>query len=264
MNQTDTTETNSDERIRKIYAKDLKVGETVHTVFRTTRKEKHASRGGKSYLSLSLVDRTGEIDGRVFDNVEAADQAFSADDYLLVKGKIGSFHGKTQIVIDRLERLDPGPIDAAEFTFIAPAAPEKAEKSEKPTRDEYGKKDDETRARVRLSKRLEKLLEHPQLVQALDNFVAHLEKAIAAAGPRPERADRAERAEGAEPRRERKPKGPRSEFKSRTPDQAGAPKQESKPAAEAPKRDPSLPDGLAFKPFNALVGEGEKTETPKP
>ena len=117
MSQTENPETNSDERIRKIYVKDLKLGEAIHTVFRAARKEKHTSRGGKSFLALTLVDRTGEVDGRVFDNVEAADQAFSADDYLLVKGKIGHFHGKSQVVIDRLERLDAGPIDAAEFAF---------------------------------------------------------------------------------------------------------------------------------------------------
>ncbi|HEY0881700.1 MAG TPA: OB-fold nucleic acid binding domain-containing protein, partial [Archangium sp.] len=105
MSQTENVQENSEERIRKIYAKDLKIGESVHTVFRAARKEKLSSRGGKSFLSLTLVDRTGEVDARVFENVEAADQAFAADDYLLLKGKVGQFHGKTQIVIDRLERL---------------------------------------------------------------------------------------------------------------------------------------------------------------
>jgi len=38
LSQTENTETNS-EVIRKIYAKDLKVGETVHTVFRALGKD---------------------------------------------------------------------------------------------------------------------------------------------------------------------------------------------------------------------------------
>lgn len=260
MSQTENTETNSDERIRKIYVKDLKVGEVVHTVFRAAFKEKHTSRGGKSYLALSLVDRTGDVDARVFDNVDAADQAFSTDDYLLVKGKIGQFHGKTQIVVERLERLDPGPIDAAEFAYVAPPAPAKeekpaavTEKRERPERDEH------QAARVRVSKRLERLLEHPHVVQALDNFVAHLEKAFDAQRANlPPKAEGTERPEGA-PRRERperKPRGPRVEHK---PVDAAATPAAAKPEA---KRDPSLPEGLAFKPFNALVGEGEKTETP--
>lgn len=241
MSQTENTESNSsDERIRKIYAKDLKVGETVHTVFRAAVKEKHTSRGGKSYLALSLVDRTGAVDGRVFDNVDAADQAFSTDDFLLVKGKVGQFKGLTQIVIERLERLDPGPIDANEFAYTPPAAPVREEKPAAKERDEH------TAAKVRLSKRLERLLENPQLVQALDNFVGHLEKALnaqhghAPVAAKPERAERPER-----PKRER------------------APKVEHKPKSEEPKRDPSLPSGLAFKPFNALVG-GDDTKPPEP
>lgn len=237
MNQTENTESNSsDERIRKIYAKDLKSGETIHTVFRAAHKEKHTSRGGKSYLSLTLVDRTGSIDGRVFDNVDAADQAFSVDDYLLVKGKVGQFKGQTQLVVDRLERLDAGPIDAAEFAWTAPVAAPVRE--EKPTRE----KDEHTAAKVRLSKRLERLLENPQLVQALDNFVGHLEKALNAQhghapAPKPERTER--------PERERRPRGPKVEHK---------------PKADEPKRDPSLPEGLAFKPFNALVADEKPTE----
>ena len=233
--------------------KDLKLGEGIHTVFRAARKEKHNSRGGKSFLALTLVDRTGEVDGRVFDNVDAADQAFSADDYLLVKGKIGHFHGKSQVVIDRLERLDPGPIDAAEFAFTPAPAVERTTPSahalHEPVREEAAPK-------VHLSRRLAKLLENPQVAQALDVLVAQLEKTIeerihAKAGlPPPARIER--------PPRERKPRGPRVEHKPKTEggEAAAAPKHE-------PKRDPSLPEGLAFKPFNALVGEGEKPE-PKP
>lgn len=245
MSQTENTETNS-EVIRKIYAKDLKVGESVHTVFRALGKDKHVSRGGKSFLSLLLVDRTGEIDGRVFDNVGAADSAFNNDDYLLVKGKVGTFHGKAQLVIEQLERLDPGPITASEFAWTpAPVAP----KEEKPAARE---RDEHHASRVRLSKRLERLLENPQLAQALDTFVAHLEKALDAqrAGGVPAATHKPEHTGE---RRERKPRGPRVEHKGTPAATESAP---AKPPE--PKRDPSLPEGLAFKPFNALVGgEGD-------
>jgi RecG-like helicase len=266
LSQTENPETNSDERIRKIYVKDLKLGEGIHTVFRAARKEKHTSRGGKSFLALTLVDRTGEIDGRVFDNVDAADQAFSADDYLLVKGKIGQFHGKSQVVIDRLERLDAGPIDAAEFAFTPAPVPEKTEKPERAEKPVHASTKDAAAEeghapKVHLSRRLAKLLENPQVAQALDVLVAQLEKTIeerihAKAGlPPPARTER--------PPRERKPRGPRVEHKPRHEAEASG-KPEHKPE---PKRDPSLPEGLAFKPFNALVNEGEKpaetkSETP--
>jgi RecG-like helicase len=246
LSQTENPETNSDERIRKIYVKDLKLGEGIHTVFRAARKEKHTSRGGKSFLALTLVDRTGEIDGRVFENVGAADQAFSPDDYLLVKGKVDQFKGKPQVVVERLERLDPGPIEASEFAYTPAPPPPAQEKHEKPAREE---------PKVHLSRRLARLLENPQVAQALDALAAQLEKAIekqveerhgktGAPAQRTERPDRPDR----KPRGER---GPRVEHK---------PHAENVTKAAEPRRDPSLPEGLAFKPFNALVpgGEGEK------
>lgn len=253
MSQTENLPDNSDERIRKIYAKDLKRGETVHTVFRAARKEKHTSRGGKSFLALTLVDRTGEVDARVFENVEAADQAFSIDDYLLLKGKVGEFHGKTQIVIDRLERLDPGPIDPNEFAF-APAPPAERPAREPKEKEPKGAPAAEGSAKVHLSKRLSRLLENPQVAQALDVLIAHLERSI-------EERVHAKAGLAAPPREkpERKPRGPRVEHKPKTAEGEVAAKPEHKPE---PRRDPTLPEGLAFKPFNALVGEGDaKPET---
>lgn len=251
MNQTENRGENSnpaEERIRKIYAKDLKNGETVLTVFRAAKKEKHTSRAGKSYLAITLVDRTGEVDARVFENVDAADGAFAADDFLLVQGKIGSFHGKSQIVIDRLERLDPGPIDAKEFAWSPP--PPAAE--ERPAKAPVSS--DEPTLKP-LPKRLTRFLsENPGVANALDQLVASLERAIDdriaaklghAPAPRPEHAPRPERPE-------RKPKGPRVEHKPTT---------EAKPEPKPePKRDPSLPEGLAFKPFNMLVADDKAQE----
>lgn len=226
------TDTNqSDETIRKIWAKDLKTGESIHTVFRATFKEKITSRAGKSFLKLTLVDRTGSIDARIFENVAAADGAFSTDDYLLVKGKVEQFKGHAQLVIEKLERLDPGPIDANEFAYTPPPPP--------PPREERKEEAAAHQAKLRLSKRLERLLENPQLAQALDNFVAHLEKALVAHPP--------------PPKPEKKPRAPRVETK---------PRAEEHKKHEEPKRDASLPEGLAFKPFNALVPAAPAEEKP--
>src|SRR5208283_6090620 len=88
---------------------------------RITRKTRQTSRNGKGFLVLGFGDRTGEVDGRVFDRVEALENAFHVDDYVLVKGQVVSFHGKPQVIAESLERLDPEPIDPAEFAV--PAAP---------------------------------------------------------------------------------------------------------------------------------------------
>lgn len=243
VSQTETETANSaaDEQIRKIYAKDLKNGEALHTVFKATRKEKAASRAGKPYLSLTLTDRTGEVEARVFENVEAADGAFTQGDYLLLKGRVGNFHGKSQIVIERLERLDPEPIDPKEFEFTAPPADAKAEPKAEPRRE------DEAHSHKAARHRLLKLLDNPTIALGLDALLTQLEKQIE------ERV--VARLSGQAPA----PTGPRVEKRSRGPKAEHTkpePKVETKPEA---KRDGSLPEGLAFKPFKALVGEGENS-----
>jgi 3'-5' exoribonuclease len=116
----------SDEQVRKVYVHALKEKEAVHTVFRVGKKARHAGRSGKGFLALTLQDRTGEVDARIFENVEAAEAAFAEGDFLLVQGHTITWQKKLQVVIDQLEKLDPTPLDPAEFTPAAPA-PESAE-----------------------------------------------------------------------------------------------------------------------------------------
>jgi hypothetical protein len=266
VSQTDTDTSNAstpaeEERIRKIYARDLKVGDSAHTVFRATRKDTHTSRAGKKFLAVTLVDRTGEVDARIFDNVEIADAAFADDDYLLVQGKVGTFHGKPQLVIERLERLDPEPMDPKEFTWVAPVAPAAApapapaptaaaapahpaeEKPEKP------RKADEVVRELKLPRRVRQMLEQPQVAQAVDALLAYVERLV---DERVAARLGQSAPEKPEPRPEKKPRAPRVEHRAW---EHRAPEHKPEPKKSEPRRDPSLPEGLAFKPFKELVGE---------
>lgn len=253
MNPTETTEPTpgaEEERIRKIYVKDVKNGAALHTVFKAISKEKHTSRSGKSYLAISLVDKTGQIDARVFENVEPAEAAFQAGDYLLVKGKIGMFHGKLQLVIDRLERLDAEPIDGAEFEYVAPPEPVKPDPAAAaPTSGAKEHVEGAPAAQASSPKamrqRVLRLLDDPKVVQALDTLLTALEE-------RGGRSQGTASVSAAAPsrRHERRERGPRVEHKPKT-EEGG-----SKPSERTElKRDPGLPEGLSFKPLTALVGE---------
>lgn len=119
-----------EELVRKVYVKDLQVKQRLYSVFRVVKKSKAMARSGKSFLTLTLADRTGEIDGRVFEDADGADKAFTQNDYVLIKGHVTSFHGKEQIVAETVVRLDPEPIDPKEFAWSAPAPAPSASPSE--------------------------------------------------------------------------------------------------------------------------------------
>ncbi|MBX7099843.1 MAG: hypothetical protein K1X89_19160 [Myxococcaceae bacterium] len=242
----ETTETPKDsgaeEQIRKVYARDVKTGDAVHTVFKAEKPQKQTSRGGKTFLTLHLVDRTGRLDARVFEQVEKAESAFRDGDYLLVKGRGIAFHGKPQVVIDTLERLDPTPIDPAEFA--APPEPKHEAEGHKEHREPKAPKGGSGGAKD-LRARLHAVLDDPQLNKVIDvlsrHLEAYIEERIAARLGGEDHAPKA-----------RKPK---VEHRPRVDE----PRHEPKPSAKPPpERDPSLPKELAFKPFNLLVGEPPK------
>lgn len=115
------------ETIRKVYVKDLREKQSIHTVFKVTKKAKQTGRSGRAYIVLTLGDRTGEVDGRIFENVDVLDPTFLEGDFVLVKGSVIGWQKKPQVVVEALERLDPEPIDPAEFAVPPkPAEPSPA------------------------------------------------------------------------------------------------------------------------------------------
>ena len=121
-----TTDVNSsetgpgDEVVRKVYVRDLRDKQPVHTVFKVTRKARVTARSGKVFLVVGLGDRTGEVDARVFEQVDALEPTFQAGDLVLVRGHVTHFQGKPQILLEAVDRLDPEPIDPAEFEVPPP------------------------------------------------------------------------------------------------------------------------------------------------
>ena len=75
---------------------------------------------GKVFLVVGLGDRTGEVDARVFDRVDALEPTFEAGDLVLIRGHVTQFQGKPQILLEQVDRLDPEPIDPAEFEVPPP------------------------------------------------------------------------------------------------------------------------------------------------
>ena len=113
------------ETVAKVYVRDLRDKQQIHTVFKVTKKARQTGRSGKAFLVVALGDRTGEVDARVFDNVDAIERSFIEGDLVLVKGNVITWQKRPQVVVEQLERLDPEPIDPTEFQV--PVRPERRE-----------------------------------------------------------------------------------------------------------------------------------------
>src|SRR5687767_4334713 len=78
----------------KIWVKDVKEGERVKSLFLVARKATPTAKSGKTYLSVTFHDKTGELEARAFENIEALTPLFEEKDYVEVEGSVGTFQGK--------------------------------------------------------------------------------------------------------------------------------------------------------------------------
>lgn len=78
-------------------------------------KEVRQKKTGEPYLSLILSDKTGDIDGKMWDNVAEVLGTFDRDDFILVKGLVQTYHNRFQIVIHKLRPMHEREVDFADF-----------------------------------------------------------------------------------------------------------------------------------------------------
>jgi 3'-5' exoribonuclease len=89
---------------------------TVDGVFAVARKRRLTTRGGKPYLALELVDPSGRIEGRVWDDVELLDRRFAEGDAVRVLGRVERFDGRLQLAVRTVEAAETDPATLAPAT----------------------------------------------------------------------------------------------------------------------------------------------------
>ena len=94
---------------------DLVEDRTVDGVFAVARKRRLTTRNGKPYLALELVDASGRIEGRIWDDVELLDRRFEEGDAVRVLARVERFDGRLQLQVRTVEpsEADPGELAPA-------------------------------------------------------------------------------------------------------------------------------------------------------
>src|SRR5512147_902254 len=115
--------------MEKIWVKDIKEGERVKSAFLVARKAIPTAKSGKTYLSVTFQDKTGELEARSFDRVEELAALFEEKDYVEAEGAVGVFQGKPQLRIESVAKLDPAAVELPEFVWVPPPEPKKPERA---------------------------------------------------------------------------------------------------------------------------------------
>lgn len=105
--------------MKKIFASQVQERDWIETPFLVRDKTVGMAKNGKPYLSLKLMDRSGEIEGRVWDRVDELSPLFERNDFILVAGKASVYLGKMQLVIQELSRVDESQVELADFLPVS-------------------------------------------------------------------------------------------------------------------------------------------------
>jgi 3'-5' exoribonuclease len=101
--------------LKKICVADIKDRDMVDAVFLVKEKILAMAKNGKPYLTLKLMDKTGELDAKVWDNADEVGALFDKNDFLAVRAKASVYLGKMQLILSELKRVPEEQVHLADF-----------------------------------------------------------------------------------------------------------------------------------------------------
>jgi 3'-5' exoribonuclease len=88
----------------KRFIRDLKEKDHIQTVFLVTEKSTGNDRNGKPFMSLTLADATGHLNGRMFEKVIEAADGFEVGDVVWLKGFVQLFQNRKQLIVHEVRK----------------------------------------------------------------------------------------------------------------------------------------------------------------
>lgn len=98
----------------------IKDRDQVNAIFLVKDKILAMAKNGKPYMNLRLMDKSGEIEAKVWDNTEILDKQFDKDDFVKVRGKASVYMNKMQVVIAEIAKVPEEEVTLADFLPESP------------------------------------------------------------------------------------------------------------------------------------------------
>lgn len=105
--------------MKKTFVENIRERDWVDSPFLVRDKILAMAKNGKPYMTVKLIDRSGEVEGRIWDRVDEFDSQFGKDDFIHVQGKASVYLGKMQLIIQDLRPLPEAEIDLADFLPVS-------------------------------------------------------------------------------------------------------------------------------------------------
>ena len=106
----------------KKFIEDLQVGQRVDTLFKVLAVDKRIKKDGSAFLILELMDKTGKIPAKIWDNAETSFKMIKLGDIYRIIGYVNEYMKKKEIKIDSLKPVSPKETGFKQEDFVEKAS----------------------------------------------------------------------------------------------------------------------------------------------
>ncbi|NLX18991.1 MAG: HD domain-containing protein [Desulfobulbus sp.] len=108
---------------KKIFVNELTAGQQLKDLFLVSKKNLADTKTGKPYLAMTLMDRTGEVEARVWENAPQYDALVAEGDVALVQAVAKPFRDQLQMSVTSLQKVDGTVVDMSFFMPVSTRPP---------------------------------------------------------------------------------------------------------------------------------------------
>jgi 3'-5' exoribonuclease len=89
--------------------------QVITSSFVVVSKQAKPKKSGDLYLALTLADRTGHMEAKMWDNVADHINCFEQDDFIKVRGLVNKFNGRFQITLHKVRSLQDSEVEFDDY-----------------------------------------------------------------------------------------------------------------------------------------------------
>ena len=97
----------------------LREGERLSGIYLCKHKQAAVTKNGKPYENVILQDKTGTLDGKIWDPNSQGIDDFDSLDYIDVVGDVTSFQGSLQVSIKRVRKASEGEYEPGNYLPVS-------------------------------------------------------------------------------------------------------------------------------------------------
>ena len=101
------------------FLNELHEGDRISGIYLCKQKQPAVTKNGKPYENIILQDKTGIMDGKIWDPNSLGIDDFDTLDYIDVMGDVTSFAGAMQLNIKRVRKASEGEYDPADYLPVS-------------------------------------------------------------------------------------------------------------------------------------------------